>query len=883
MNENIAARLRAFASRVRGLINSRATDSDFARELESHLELLTEDNILRGLSPQEAERAARLKLGSAAELRESHHDRRTLPWLESLARDIRFALRMLRKNRGFTAVAVLTLALGIGATTAIFTIVDGVVLKSLQYPDADRIVSVNTLWTDSGKENQSTTGGDLMDLRGATDSFAAFSYYHGGEFGVQLSHGADFGGVYLVDPDFFHVFAVLPSIGRTFSAQDAGRSAVISEAFAERNFGSVSSALGQTIGIEGTVYEIVGVMPPMFQFPRQAQIWAAVSPTPSNKNRSGYNYHSVARMRPGLSPQVVDSQLLSIANRLAASFPDTNGRKTFTVVPLQSQLAAPVRTTLLLLLAAVGLVLLIACANVANLMLARATSRVRELAVRAVLGAGRARLVVQLLSESLVLAVAAGLLGIIFAAWGTQALLVVGGRFLPAPLFEDIQFDWRVLAFACVASLLTSVLFGIAPAWQASRIDLQSAMKRADSRGALGGGPSRLRDSLVVAQIALSLLLAVGAGLLFRTLVALHNAPMGFRTEGILVTYASAPARTLPEALQDTRTFSDVFSRLRRLPGAISVAGAMGLPAGQYNSDGSFAIEGKQTFGGDFRKLPYAGQRVASPRYFETMGIPLLRGRDFDDGDLYDRPFVAIISESLARQNFPNEDPIGHRIMTGMDSPKWMTVVGIVGDVRQSSPAAQPGSEIYMPLEQHPFPSTDLEVVVRTGANPEDLIPAVQRTIHETSPEIAVKFTTMRDLLSDSIGAQSFRTALASIFAVLALLLALSGMYAVMSYVTTQRTSEFGLRSALGAQRGNIVALVLSSAVKVAATGVILGLLLSVFASRLLESMLFGVKSLDAATYAIVAAVILPIILLAAAAPAWRAACVDPMVALRHE
>ena len=874
--------LRRFLTRFAGLFSRRRAEREFGAEVESHLALMQEEFERRGMTPEQARREARLKLGGIEQTKEAYREARTLHWLESLCQDLRFALRILRKNPGFAAVAILTLALGIGAATAMFSVLDGVVLKPLNYPDPQRIVAIDTHWTESGKELPRTTGGDLQDLRGA-DSFAVFSYYYGGQFGVQLSHGADFGGVYAVDPDFFRIFGVPPAVGRTFSADDAGHSAVIGTAFAERNFGSASAALGQTLGIEGAVYQVVGVMPPLFQFPQNAQVWSAVSPIPGNTNRSGYNYRSLARLKPGLSPETADQRLLSIANRLAATFPDTNKNKTFRVEPLQSQLAAPVRTTLLVLMAAVGLVLLIACANVANLMLARASARVRELAVRAALGAGRRRLVMQLLSESLVIASAAGLLGIGLGAWGTKALLILGGRFVPPPLLADIRFDWRVLAFASLVSFLTSMLFGVAPAWKAARVDLQTAMRQAETRGAVGGGPSRLRSALVVAQVALSLMLAIGAALLFRTLLALHSAPLGFRTDGILVTYASAPAHTLDEALQDGRSFDDLFARLRKLPAVISAGGAMGLPAGTYNSDGSFAIEGKQSFTEDARKLPYAGFRLASPAYFTTMGIPLLRGRDFNDADLNDQPFVAIVSESLASQNFPNEDPIGHRIMCGLDSPKWMTIVGVVGDVRQSSPAAQPGPEIYMPLRQHPFPSTDVEVVLRTSRDPQMLIPAVQKTIVGVNSQIAMKFTTMGDLVRDSIGDQRFRAVLASSFAVLALLLALSGMYAVMSYLTTQRTAEFGLRSALGAQPGNIVGLVLRAAVGVAAIGVAAGLLLSILTARLLESMLFGVKSMDAATYASVIAIVLPTIVLAAAIPAWRASRVDPMVALRHE
>ena len=638
-------KLRTWLLRFNSLFNRQRHDRELADEIESHLQMHIDDNVRDGMTPEEARRQALIKLGGVEQTKEKYRDRRGISWLGTMLQDTRFGLRILRKSPGFTAVAILTLALGIGATTAMFTVLDGVVLKSLKYPGAERIVAINTRWSDSGTVNPRTTGGDLQDLRGAKDSFEAFSYYNGGEMGVQLSRSADFGGVFLVDPNFFRVFAVPASTGRTFTSEDAGRSAIVSTEFAQRNFGSASAALGQMLAVEGTAYEIVGVMPPLFQFPREAQVWAAVSPTPENINRMGYNYYSVARLRPGLSSEVVNARLLSIANRLAASFPDSNRSKTFTVLPLQEQLAAPVRTTLLLLMGAVALVLLIACANVANLTLARSAVRIRELSVRAALGASRRRLAMQLLSECMVLALAAGFLGIVLALWETKTLLVIGARFLPAPLLGNVHFDSRVLAFALASSFLITILFGIAPAWQASHVDLQSVLKQSDTRGFLGSGQSRLRNSLVIAQIALSLMLAVGAGLLFRTLLALQSSPMGYRSEGILVTYASAPGRTLPEALEASRLFDDLYTRLRRLPGVVNAAGAMGLPAGQYNSDGSFAIEGKQSFSGDLRKLPYAGFRLASPEYFATMRIPLLRGRDFNDGDLRDRPFVVIISE----------------------------------------------------------------------------------------------------------------------------------------------------------------------------------------------------------------------------------------------
>jgi putative ABC transport system permease protein len=889
--EIIVSRFRTFASRIRGLFASHRLDADFQDELSAHLSILEEENLRRGLAPGEARRQARLRLGAEAPLRENQHDLHSLPWLESLLQDVRFGLRMLRKSPGFTGVAILTLALGIGATTAMFTIVNGVVLKSLGYPNPNQVVTIDTHWTDSGGTVWSITGGDMQDIRGAHDSFQAFSYFTGGEFGVQLSHSAEFVGIYETDPDFFNVFEVPPVAGRTFIPADAGRAAVVSEAFAVRNFGSVSAALGQIARIDTTAYQIVGVMPDSFQFPRQAQMWAAVSPTPWNPNRTSFDFRAVARLRPGLSLPGVNARLLSLSDRLAEAFPNSNRNRVFQAVPLQQELSAPVRTTLFVLLGACGLVLLIACANVANLMLARSAGRTRELAVRAVLGAGKGRLIRQLLCESMIVAAAAGVLGIALARWGTHALVILGAKFLPAPLLVDIRFDWRVLAFAAFVTFFTSILFGIAPAHQATRVNLQDAMKQGGSHASAGRVHVRLRNLLVVSQISLALLLAVSATLLFRTILALRSTPLGYRTEGILVTYAHAPAHTLDENLRAGRFFDDLFDRLRNLPHVVSVAGAMGMPSGQYGSFCYFAIQGKQAWSlvghdthGDYRKLPNGDFALASPGYFSTMGIPLMRGRDFTSADLYDRPFVAIISESLARHYFSHEDPLGHRIMSGFDATdKWTTIVGVVGDVHQKSPDSPIVPEVYLPMRQHPYMANELQVVLRTSAPPEALIPAVQKTIHEMDPAVAMKFTTMNAMVADSISAQRFRAALGAIFAALALLLALSGTYAVVSYITAQRTAEFGLRSALGAQPANILRLVLGGAAKLAAIGTLIGLLLSLFASRLIASMLFGVRSFDAPSYFAVIAVVLVVVVLAAAIPARRASRIDPMLALRHE
>ena len=821
--------------------------------------------------------------------KELYRDARSFVWLEDARRDLHYAARTLRRAPGFTAAVVLTLALGMGANTAMFSVISGVILKPLGYPDAERIVAVQNRWTDTGRMPANVTGGDEIDISAEHEAFEAVAYYQGGEAGVQVGDRAEFVGIQRVHPDFFRVFDVPPEAGRSFNRDDAQRSAIVSLGFAQRQFGGAAGALGQSVRIGSQPYQIVGVMPAAMRFPPQTDVWAAAPLEPSNRNRSGHNYRAVAKLARGVSLEAANARLSALAARLARAFPDTNGRKTFLATPLRDSLVSQVRATLFVMMGAVAFVLLIACANVANLILARASGRSRELAVRAALGAGRRHIVGQLLAESLVLALMAGGAGLLFARLGTDALLRVGSRYVPLPRLDDVHTDWRVLAFTAMVSVITAVGFGLAPALQASRAGVSEALRQSGGRGSLGTSSSRVRGGLVVAQIALSFMLAINAGLLFRSFVALTETPLGFRTEGVLVTYAQAPARGsffdksgLDEFLRAGQLFDDLFARVREIPGVISAGGAMGLPTGAYESDGSYAVEGQHTFGGDFRKLPFAGFSLASPRYFRTMAIPVVRGREFEDGDLYERPFVAVISESLARQSFGAGDPIGHRIMCGFDSDKWMTIVGVVGDVRRASPASPPGPELYMPLRQHPYTSNRLQMVVRTSVPPESLIGAVRETTRSMSPEVAMKFTTMEASVSDSIAAPRFRMALVSTFATLALMLAVAGMYAVMTYVTAQRTSEFGLRVALGARGGDVASLVLRGAARLVGIGVALGLLLALATSRVVTAMLFGVQPMDARAYAGVLALAIPFVILAAIVPALRAARVDPMVALRE-
>jgi len=805
--------------------------------------------------------------------------------MSTLLLDVRHGLRALAKSPGFAAIAIATLALGIGATTAMFTVVDGVLLKPLRYRDADRIVALSTLFTDRGRAIPRLTGGDYLDLRSDRDTFESIASYYGGEMGIQAANRAEFVGTMLTSTAFMNVFGVTPLNGRLFNPDDEQRSAIVSLPFAARNFGSGENAIGQVLHLEDHTLTIVGVVPASFQFPERTEVWVASARDPENLNRTAYNYKAVAKLREGVGPEVANARLASLGAQLAVAYPDSNTNKSFTVRPLGEQLVMPVRTTLLVLTGAVGLVLLIACANVANLMLARATARSREMAVRTALGASRWRIVRQLLAESLVLALAAGILGVTIAAIATRALLLGSGQSIPLPRLPDVTIDWHVLLFALGLCVVSSIGFGLAPAFQASRANVADALKQDGARGVVRGQFGSLRRALVVAQIALSFVLVIGAGLLFRSFLTLMSVQLGFRTEGILVMYAHAPARTLDDYLRVTQFENQLLERIRQLPGVLAAAGAVGLPTGEYGSNGGYVLDGQGTMEHHPRELPQANFSLSGPGYFSTMGIPLVRGRDFTDADRYEGEPVVIISEALVRQSFPNTDPIGHRLQCGLDAEtmRWMTIVGVVGNVRQDSPASEAAPAMYMPLAQHPYRANEVQIAIRTQTELSSVIEPVKQIVRGMNHDVAMKFTTMNAMVGESAAAPRFRTTLAMSFATLALLLAITGVYALMSYLTAQRTGEFAIRAALGASPGAILRLVLGGAARLATIGVVAGAGLALVVSRVLTNMLFGLTSTDSLTYAIVVVVVLPAVLLAAVLPAFRASRVDPLSALNAE
>ena len=871
---------RVLLLRLRSLFRQAKVDREFEAELKFHFEQQVGENLAKGMTAAEARReAARAMSGLARVAEECRDARRVMPLID-FARDCRYAGRMLVKNRVFAGVAIATLALGIGATTAIFSVVNGVLLQPLPYPDAQRIVSLGTRSTDSGRETSRLTGGDLIDLRGGTDCFDAFSAYWGGEIGVQVAGRGEFAGVFWVEPSFFRVFSVTPSKGRTFTTLADAEAAVIGSGLAVRVFGSPARALGKTVSVEGRAYEIVGVLPAGFTAPQATDLWLPMPEVPAVAlNRTAFNFRAVARLAPGLSPKEAQTRVTALGTRLARAFPASNGARTFSITPLRDRLVASTRLTLWVLLGAVLLVLLIACVNVANLLLARSTTRAHEMALRASLGATRWRILRQLATESLLLAAIGGVLGLLLAYAGTGALLRLAPDTLPR--LDEVAVDWRALAFAGVLSLLASLIFGLAPAWQASRAAPHDGLRQG-GRTMLSGRSTRLRRLLVVGEIALSFALAIGGGLLFRSFVTLTRADLGYRQDSVLVVTAHRPAKGEQEYVRVARFFSEIGPSLSAVPGVKAVGATMGLPTGQYGSNGSYWVEGKH--GADAPQLPEAGFRLASPGYFAALGVPLVGGRDFNDGDRFDAPFVAVISQALARQTFRGEDPIGRRLRCGLDAPdKWMTIVGVVGDVRQESPASSPEPQLYMPLEQHPYHANEVHVVLRTSVPPTSLVPTVGELMHRLTPETALKFTTLDEMVGASIGTPRFRTLLVGMFAALALLLSVAGIYGVTSYLTAQRAGEFGLRIALGAQRADVFRLVLGGAARLAVSGLLLGLALSLAVGRLIASLLFGLEPLDPVTYPATLALVLVVVLTAAAVPAAGAARVDPMNALRRE
>ncbi len=804
--------------------------------------------------------------------------------MDALFQDLRYAVRSLLRQPSFALTAVLTLALDIGAATAIFSVVNAVLLRPLPFERADRVVAVTSYWTEEGRRGLNVSAPDFHDWKAQSRSFSALASYSGGETSVTAGNSSGYAVAYVTAPEFFDALGLRPALGRTLSAEDhtpgSPLAAVITDAYWRRQFDASLTALGSTLRFHDRSFTIVGVLEHDARYPGRADIYGPSWIWPETESRSAHNYRAVGRLADGVTLEQAREEMTAIALRIQELHPETNEGKLNMVVPLQEIVVGDARPMLLILLGAVGLVLLIACANVANLLLARASGRAREMVVRSAVGAGRWRLMRQLLTESAALGLAGGLLGAWLARLGVLALVAFAPPGLPRA--SEIQVDHAALAFAIATALAASVLFGLAPALQISRVTLADGIRQGGKGSSLGAATGWARSVFVVVQVAMTVVLVMGAALLGRSLAALSAVDMGIQLDRLLVLRTEFPVASFEEAPRATAFYRDLIADLRTMPGVESAGAVTGLPTAP-RSNGGYAIEG-QPPPGSLVRMPQAVLTVTTPDYFRTMGIPVRSGRDFSDRDRDGSEFVAIINESLARASFPNEDPLGRRIQCGLDTLEFMTIVGVVADVRTSGPAVLPRPEIYMPYEQHPGPATALNIVVRTQApDPLALAHPLRRRITAMHADVPVHATTMAATLERATATPRFRTLLLVLFAGVALLLALGGVYGVMAYTVSQRVPEIGVRIALGATPGGIMSLVLVQGAKLAILGMVIGVVLSLVSGHLVQDLLFGVTARDPLVLGVVTTGTALAMLAACYIPARRAVRVDPMVALRSE
>jgi putative ABC transport system permease protein len=796
-----------------------------------------------------------------------------------LIRDARFGLRLLARTPGFTIVAVLTLALGIGASSAIFSVVNGVLLRPLPYPEPDSLVTVNEIVPGYG--DFSVAPANFLDWRQQNTVFERIAAFNS-DRATYIDKGQPemlFGAA--VSWDLFDLLRVPPALGRTFRAEEdaPGKNTVvvISHGLWERRFGADPAVLGRAVSLNGAPSTIVGVMPRGFLFPSATtDFWRPIALNPTNASRGGHFLGVLARRKPGVSLEQARVEMKTIAERLALQYPKNSANESANVVGLHEQVVVGIRPALLTLFAAVGVVILIACANVANLLLVRASVREREIAIRAALGAGRRRLIVQLLSESLLLALAGGGLGVVLAFVAIPAIHSLSGGSIPR--VANVTIDLRVLAFAATVSLATGVLFGLIPAWQASRTSVGAILKEG-GRSATSAGGRRVRSVLLVGEVALSIVLLVGAILLLRSFVKLTNVDPGFRPERVLAFRVALPNASYPEDHQRIAFFDNRLQRLAEAPGVTAASMIQSLPI-RNDYFLSFAIQGRPA--PKDGEEPSANHRVVSPDYFKSLAIPMLRGRVFTARDVEKSPMVAVVDEAFVARYFPTEDPIGKGLDIGNGTDGFYEIVGVVGNVRYAGLERAPSPTMYVPFKQQVFSA--MWMLISTDGDPAQLAgPARQALLNVDRTLPAFSITTLSNVVDESVAQRRFSMLLLAAFAIVALFLAAVGLYGVVAYTVSQRTQEIGVRMAIGAQPADVMRMVLGGGMKLSLIGLAIGLGAALMLGSLVTTMLFGVEPFDPASYGATAVVLLAVSLLACYVPARRATAVDPTVAMRQE
>jgi putative ABC transport system permease protein len=877
---------------------SRLRRGKYEREMEEemrfHLEMQIEQNLTSGMAAEEARSAARRQFGNQTWLKEASREMWSLNSLETLIQDLRYGACMLIKSPGFTFVAVLTLALGIGANTAIFSVVNGVLLSPLPYDEPERLVMV---WADrpilqaqTGLPDFPVTVADFIDWRNQNRVFEQMAAMFG--FRMNLTGGDEPESVVgmRTTASLFPLLRTRFVMGRAFLPEEdragADRVVILSHGLWQQRYGADPKIIGQKIILDNEAYTVVGVTAPAFQFPRRGEVlstylFGATKPdlylpiafTPEQmKNRRGNALMVIARLKPGISVGRASADMNAIARRLTELYPQTNIDKGARIAQLQQQTVGKTRIALLVLLGAVGFVLLIACANVANLLLARAAGRQKEIAIRAALGASRWRVVRQLLTESLLLAITGGTAGLLLAWWGVELLLSIA----PDNLLRthDIKLDTRVAGFTLLVSLLTGIVFGLLPALQASKIDLGATLKEG-GRDASGLLRRRLRGFLVVSEVALAFVLMIGAGLLIRSFARLIEVDPGLDPRRLLTMTILLPRAKSSDG-RGALSFQQYLERMRALPGVEAAATVSPLPLSEAHGSAAFRIEGRPS---PTEEAFNAGIRIISPDFFKTFRVPLVNGRLVAESDDAKAQPVVIVNESLARIYFPNEDPLGKGIII---YGKTRAIVGVVGDVKHSALDEEAKAEIYLPMAQ--VSTGYMSLAVRTSGDPMQMVAAVRGQIRAVDKDQPIfNIETMERLMAKSVAARRFNLLLLGVFALVGLALAAVGLYGVMSYTVTQRTREIGVRMALGASRSDVLHLVIREGMKLALIGASLGLGGALGLTQLLKTLLFGVSAADPLTFSVITAVLMIVALLACWIPARRAADMDPLVSLRVE
>jgi len=807
--------------------------------------------------------------------------------METVIQDIRYGVRTLLKNPGFTAVAVIALALGIGANTAIFSVVNTVLLKPLPYGDPDRLVYI---WANPPRDAQQqnpVSPLDFQDWRSQSRSCVGMAARTARNFNLTSGDSPERVLGEMVTEGYFAVLDVKPLLGRFFTPAEGevgnDHVVVLGNRLWQRRFGGDSGVVGRTLLLNNIPYTVVGVGPDDHR--ASIELWTPLTLATESQDRGWHTLTVLGRLKPGVDAAQADAELKTIAAGLGRQYAVTNKGWSATVVPMQEMIVKDIRGALLILLGAVGFVLLIACANVANLLLARVAARQREIAIRTALGAGRARIMRQLLTESVVLGLAGGAIGTLLALWGTDLLSKLSMAGLPRT--TEIAVDGPVLLFALGASVLTGIVFGLLPALQASRPNLTQPLKEGARALAGGIGGRRVRNLLVLSEVALALLLLIGAGLLIRSFATLQQIDTGFDPSDVLTVQMALSESKYQSPETQAGALDGILTRIKNLPGVQSAAITSALPLAQAGgSNLLFTVEGRPIPAPT--DAPSAWLRLCSPDYFTVMKIPVVKGRAFSESERIGQPLVAMVNETMARRMWPGEDPVGKRLTIGVpvdmppDSIEWFSVVGVVGDVRHSALTSEPGMELYVSSRQNP--PLSMSLVVRTAGDPLSLGSSIRREVSAVDRDLPLfQMQTMESVVAGSLARPRFYMLLLGIFAGVALLLAAIGIYGVIAQTVSQRTHEIGIRMALGAQRRDVLLMVVRQGMALAGAGVAVGLICAFVLTRLMESLLYGVSATDPLTFIAVAAGLVCVALVACWIPARRATRVDPMTALRYE